>query len=639
MNNVSKLIVAVVATSLLSVHAVYARDGVYTASAPGRNGDVPVQVTIKDNKIADIKILDWSETHPIADLPKQKIPAEIVKYQSLQVEAVSGATLTSFGILGAVENAIKQAGLDPDVFDREIPQPSKSTDTVSETGDVVVVGGGGAGLSAALAAAQMRRTVVLIEKSHYLGGNTSVAGGNFNAADPQRTKKFSMNQQRKEIVEQILNEKPKNELQKSLIKKVREQYVDFEKQKKTGLFDSPEFHALQTWKAGDYQGNLELVYELTKKAPVMERDLMKMGFVWRESSEQVMGSLWPRANRSANYASGVGFIDTFINEIKTKKLPVRFLLNTKAESFIMKDGRVVGVKAKAKDGRTYVVSAKRGVVLATGGFGANVEMRVKYDTIWNKKLGKDVNTTNVPSIQGDGIVMAEKIGADLIQMGNIQLLPTTDPYTGASSSKVLISTSVFVNEDGKRFVNETGRRDEISRVALQQPGQHFFLLGTSATSQIDENGRNKYGIKLDDLVKQKKVFVADSWDELAKKSGINAENLKKTVKEWIGFCKTLKGDPFGRPSCDPEVRLDGPAPYYANVMAPSVHHTMGGVKINTKGQVIDTKGKVIPGLWAAGEVTGGIHGANRVGGNAVPDALVFGRIAGQNAASSQAIQK
>lgn len=264
MNNVSKLIVAVVATSLLSVHAVYARDGVYTASAPGRNGDVPVQVTIKDNKIADIKILDWSETHPIADLPKQKIPAEIVKYQSLQVEAVSGATLTSFGILGAVENAIKQAGLDPDVFDREIPQPSKLTDTVSETGDVVVVGGGGAGLSAALAAAQMGRTVVLIEKSHYLGGNTSVAGGNFNAADPQRTKKFSMNQQRKEIVEQILNEKPKNELQKSLIKKVREQYVDFEKQKKTGLFDSPEFHALQTWKAGDYQGNLELVYELTK---------------------------------------------------------------------------------------------------------------------------------------------------------------------------------------------------------------------------------------------------------------------------------------------------------------------------------------------------------------------------------------
>lgn len=628
------LVSIAVASCLFAAGAASARDGIYTASAPGRNGDVPVQVTIKGDKIAEIKILDWSETHPVADLPREKIPADIVKYQSLQVDAISGATLTSFGILAAVEDAVKQAGLDPDAFDKEIPQPPQLTDTVNETGDVVVVGGGGAGLSAALAAAQMGRSVILIEKSHFLGGNTSVAGGNFNAADPQRTKKFSMNQQRKAIVEQILKEKPRNELQKSLIAKVREQYADFEKQKKTGLFDSPEFHALQSWKAGDYQGDLELVYELTKNAPVMEKDLMTMGFVWRESSEQVMGSLWPRANRSANYASGVGFIDTFINEIKTKNLPVKFLLNTKAESFIMKDGRVVGVKAKAKNGRSYVVSAKRGVVLASGGFGANVEMRVKYDTIWDKKLGKDVNTTNVPAIQGDGMIMAEKIGADLIQMGNIQLLPTTDPYTGSSSSKVLISTSVFVNEDGKRFVNETGRRDEISRAALQQPGQHFFLLGTSSTSQIDKNGRNKYGIKLDDLVKQKKVFVADSWDELAKKTGINAENLKKTVKEWIGFCKTLKGDPFGRPSCDPEVRLDGPAPYYANIMAPSVHHTMGGVKINTKGEVIDTKGKVIPGLWAAGEVTGGIHGANRVGGNAVPDALVFGRIAGRNAASS-----
>lgn len=364
----------------------------------------------------------------------------------------------------------------------------------------------------------------------------------------------------------------------------------------------------------------------------MEKDLEKMGFVWRKNSEQVMGSLWPRANRSANYASGVGFIETFLNEIQKKKLPVTLLLNTKAEDLIVKNGRVVGVKCLNSNGQTYVINATKGVILASGGFGANVDMRVHYDTIWDKKLGNNVNTTNVPSIQGDGMNMAERVGAQLVQMGNIQLLPTTDAYTGSSNSKVNISTSVFVNKDGKRFVNETGRRDTISKAALQQRDKQFFIIGTSEASQIDKDGRNKYGVKLEDLVKQKKAFVGNTWDELAQKAGINAENLKKTVADWNKFCNDPKDDPFGRPSCDPEVRLDGHAPYYATIMSPSVHHTMGGVRINKNTQVLDKNGKIIRGLYAAGEVTGGIHGSNRVGGNAVPDALVYGRIAGQEAA-------
>lgn len=617
---------------LLITNPATAKDGTYTTTAMGRNGDVNVEVEIKNNKLNSIKILDWSETHPIADLPKTQIPGQMLKYQTLNVDNISGATLTSFAIKEAVKQAILKAGLKVEDFKNSIPKPEKATETIKKTVQVVVIGAGGAGLSAAVAAANAGANVIVIEKSHYAGGNTSVAGGNFNVADVEKETKFKLTPQRRKLVEAILAEKPRNELQAQLIEKVKNQLKEYDNTQPKALFDSPEFHALQSYKAGDYQGDLELVYSLTSRASAMEKDLEKMGFQWRPNAEQVMGSLWPRANRSSNFASGVGFIDTFLKEIETKKLPVTLMLNTKAEDLLVDNGKVVGVKCLGPNGQQYIINATKGVVLATGGFGANVEMRMHYDTIWDKKLGSNVNTTNVPSIQGDGIKMAEKVGAKLVQMGNIQLLPTTDAYTGSSNSKVNISTSPFVNKDGKRFVNETERRDTISKAALRQRDKQFFIIGTSEASQIDKNGRNKYGIKLEDLVKQKKAFIGNTWEELAQKAGINAENLKQTVAEWNEFCDNKRIDPFGRASCDQEVRLDGHAPYYATIMAPSVHHTMGGVMINKNTQVLDVNGKVIPGLYAAGEVTGGIHGTNRVGGNAVPDALVNGRVAGQQAA-------
>ncbi|MDR3899465.1 MAG: FAD-binding protein [Duodenibacillus sp.] len=233
-----------------------------------------------------------------------------------------------------------------------------------------------------------------------------------------------------------------------------------------------------------------------------------------------------------------------------------------------------GVKEKSQNGKTLNLMAKDGVILTSGGFGANVAMRQKYDTLWNKTLDEKVKTTNLPSITGDGINMAQRLGAATVDMGYIQLLPTTDPYTGATNHKVAEGTCIYVNKDGNRFVNELERRDV-----------------------------------------------------LAKAVGINAENLKKTVASWNEFCKVQKGDKFGRSTCLREHLLDE-GPYWATIMTPSVHHTMGGLKINSKTQVMNVDGKPIEGLYAAGEITGGIHGTNRVGCNAVPDTLVFRRIAG-----------
>lgn len=190
---------------------------------------------------------------------------------------------------------------------------------------------------------------------------------------------------------------------------------------------------------------------------------------------------------------------------------------------------------------------------------------------------------------------------------------------------------MFVNKDGKRFVNELERRDVLSKAALAQLGKVFYVITTDATNWVDKDGRNSYGIKVEDLLRQKKVFRGDTIEELAKNAGINAENLKATIEYWQGFCKNPANDPFGRTTCEPDTRLDK-GPYWATIMTPSVHHTKGGVQINTETQVLTKDGQPIPGLYAAGEVTGHIHGTNRVGANAIPDALNFGRLAGQNAA-------
>lgn len=623
-----KLSVLITAAALVIGFQSYAKDGTYTATTLGRNGDVTVQVKIANNKIADVKVLNWSETHPVADLPKTKVPADIVKNQSTNVNNVSGATLTTFAIKTAVQDCLKQAGLNPKNYAKAVPNPVKVSGNVEEKTDVVVVGAGGAGLSAAVAAAKRGLNVIVVEKAHFAGGNTSVSGGCFNAADPEGQKPIKMTEGQKLSIDKLLEEKIQNPLQEKLVTQVKQQWEAYKKSGSDSLFDSPELHALQSWKAGDYKANLALVYKLTKEAPTIQKTLSEMGLAWQKQPTQFVGALWPRSHRASNYKSGVGYIDTYLDLIKAQKLPVSFMMSTPAESLIEKDGKVIGIKAKGPDGKDYSIYASKGVILTTGGFGANVKMRNKYDEIWDKKLDAKVKTTNMPAITGDGINMALKAGAAVKDMGYIQLLPTTDPATGSTNHKIVESTNIYVNKLGNRFVNEQGRRDVLAKAALAQPDHVFYVIGTEQTLLKDKEGRGPYGIMIADLLKQKKAFKADTLDGLAKELGMNPENLKRTVEKWNEFCKTQKGDEFGRMSCEEGNKLPK-GPYYASVMTPSVHHTMGGLVIDEDTRVLNKAGKPISGLYAAGEITGGIHGTNRVGCNAVPDALIYGTISGQ----------
>lgn len=619
------------ATAPLAANAAYT-PGTYACSAKGNGGDVKIEVTVDANSITSINVVEHKETKGISDAAIAMVPERIITDQSLAVDGISGATLSSNAIKSAAEECLAKAGGDVTalkVAKEKAPEPAKAL--VEETADIIIIGGGGAGMSGAYAAAKNGATVIVLEKAVSLGGNTMRSGGGFNAADVQRESRQKISPHQLDTIRKLTSEEPKNDLHKELMTQTAQQLADFEAKGDTYLFDSPEWHALQSYKAGDYAANLDLVYTLTKASKDNIAYLEDLGLVWKDDTSTIVGALWPRSHLPRNYTSGIAYIETFKQNIDAEKLPVKILTQVKADELLVKDGRVVGVKATGTDGTPYIFNATKGVILATGGFGANVEMRLKYDQQWDGMLDKNVKTTNTPDITGDGIVMAEEVGANLIDMGYIQLLPNADPKTGASSGYVGTGTSMMVNKNGKRFVNELERRDVLVKAILKQPDGMMFFITNDKNAELNDKRENKYGENIENLVAVKKVFKGNTPQELAKEIGVDPDALAQTIVEWNEFCKTQNDPAFGRPACADDVTLfEGP--YYASPRAPAIHHTMGGIQINEQAQALDKNGNPIPGLWAAGEVTGGIHGTNRVGANAVPDAVSFGRIAGENAA-------
>ena len=613
----------------LACSAALAATGTYEGKAMGHNAEIDVAVTLDNNKITSVKILKNFETPAVSELPKKVIPQMIVDNQSLKVDRISGATFTSMGILNAVRSALGKAGVDPQQYMKGERIAHKVQVPTSTDSDVVVVGGGGAGLAAAVAAARAGGKVVLIEKMSFLGGNTVLAGGALNAADPALEAKQKMSAGQRKMVDELLAEKPRNELQAQLLASLKKQWDAAVKKNPDILFDCPELHALQTYKAGDYAADLQLIDKLSRLAPATVDRLAKMGLKWNDFSSQYVGAIWPRCHDAANYTSGQGYIDTFRKTIAEEKLPVQILLQTKAKELIKKDGRVVGVKAEGPNGESVTLNARKGVIMTSGGFGANVEMRQKYDTIWGGKLGKNIGTTNSRAITGEGMLMAEKAGAKLIDMGYIQLLPVTDPQNGTVSG-ICQGTAIYVNTEGKRFVNEMGRRDELSKAALAQPGGVFYRMCTVKNARLNKDGMTTLGLPIETFIKNGKVIRGENVDALAKKINVDPKVLKETFDKFNEFCRSQGQDTeFGRPSCAPNIPMyEGP--YFAELRTPSVHHTMGGIQVDVNSQALDANGKPIPGLYAAGEVTGGIHGTNRVGGNAISDALTFGNEAGKN---------
>ncbi len=556
--------------------------------------EMTVTVTFDADAITAIE-LEHEETPGIGEPVCEAMPDQIVELQGLGIDAVAGATLTSNAILDGVADCVEQAGGDVAALKAVKPEVVAAEDE-ELTADVVVIGAGGAGMAAAVTANQEGKSVIVIEKTGNMGGNTALAGGALNAVDDGSETALARN-------------------------------------------DSVDFHYEQTFNGGDKQGDPELVRTLVENAWDGVEWLKELGMEFQPGVFTVTGGMYERAHKPVE-PEGSGFFKTYKAYMESHD-GITMKYNTTADSFIVEDGAVVGVECTGQTGNKVTVKATNGVVLATGGFGQNVEMREKYNAetkLW-PTLDDSIPSTNTPAITGDGILMAEAVGAELVQMGNIQLLPLGDPKTGSLSGNIehAVESRIFVNKDGNRFVNEGGRRDEMTLGLFDQTDATMYIVMDSDTYPNGDEVNN-FNEKICDLVDAGRAYKADTLEELAEQIGVPAENLVKAVEEYNRHCQggDLEGqeDEFGRVLFTDTDKINNGinnAPFYAAERVPTVHHTMGGVKINVNAEVIDTEGNVIPGLFAAGEVTGGIHGSNRLGGNALTDTVVFGRIAGKSA--------
>lgn len=601
-------------------------DGVYETSAEGYKGKIKVSTTIKNGKIESVKVLENSETPDIGGAAIKSLTEEIVKHQSLSIDTVSGATLTSEAILNAVKEAIKSAKGNLDDFMKKVDK--KAGKDIEKIADIIVIGGGGAGLSAAVSAAENGSKVILIEKTAALGGNTVRAGGPFNAVDPERQKSVPpASELAMKSIDNLINVEPKNELHKTWIEQLKKDLEEYNKGDKSALFDSVALHILQTYNGGDYEGNLEFVEKLAKESLATAKWLESNGVEWKSDISTVPGGLWPRAHTPKNSAGGDYIV---ANEKKAKDLGVEIMLECTGKELIMKDGKVVGVEAQLKDGTKVKLTANKAVILATGGFAANKEMRQKY----NPSLTPNLGTTNSPAITGDGILLAEKVNANLVGMEYIQSLPLGNPQTGSLNGwmgGIGVEYYYQINKDGVRFMAEDGRRDTMTAALLAQKDSMSYVI--TDTNRESENSKvNLWGDNIEELVEKKIIFRANTIKELAEQIGVDPSKLEETHNKFNSYVSKGSDDDFGRKLFGDSI--DTP-PFYASPRMPTVHHTMGGIQIDLKARVLDKNGKVIPGLYACGEVTGGIHGKNRLGGNALVDIHVFGREAGKNAATGQ----
>ena len=612
--------------------------GTYAVSAVGYNGKLPMTVTLGSDRIEDIQIDTSGETQGIADVVFTRIPEQIIAGQTLNIDTISGATGTSQGVLDGVADAVRLANADPDIL-RNRPRPRKDAvqDPITMETDVVVVGGGGAGLSAAASVIQNGKRVVLLEKFPAIGGNTIRTGGPMNAADPEWQKTFSALDGEDVTLQKFL-ETPDSEVDAEYLDDFRELQAQIEKYLQGAssgedfLFDSHLLHRMQTYFGGKrtdltgtrIYGDYDLVKILTDEVLDSVHWLEDIGveFDYGEVSMPV-GALWrrghkPVANEGFAYVSALSkWVEANGGEIQTEM---------DVKKLIIEDGRMVGVEAR-NNGRKVIVRAGA-VVLASGGFGSNTKMLQEYNTYW-AEIADDTTTSNSPAIQGDGILLGLQADAELVGMGFIQMLPTCDPKTGElfTGLQVPPANFVMVNKQGRRFVNEFAGRDEISQAAIEN-GTLYYLI---ADDEIKKTAFNTNQEKLDAQVAKDDgtLYRADTLEELAEQIGIDPAVLVEEIGKYNSHVDAGTDPEFNKSAFDLKVVQP---PFYATPRRPAVHHTMGGLRITTDTQVVNTAGDVIPGLYAAGEVAGGIHAGNRLGGNALADIFTFGRFAGAHAA-------
>ena len=605
---------------VLTMGLAVAADGVsgdFTGTAQGLGGDVTVTLTLKDGKIVGCTATGDKETEGIGSKVIDSFPAIVAESGSIAVDAISGATVTSDAFVAAAEAALTEAGLNPEDYKTAIATAAGEDRTVDA--DVVVVGAGGAGMTAAISAAADGLKVVVVESQAMVGGNSVRATGGMNAAKTPLQDKNTFGESAG--VEKTLAAAEgyaDNETITALAATVSEQWEAY-KANPEGYFDSVELMELDTMIGGKGINNPELVKTLCSNTAD--------SIVWLDSVGASLtsvgafgGASVKRIHRPVNEEGKTLSVGAYIVPILEKNLQdagVEIILNTTVDTILTDaNGAACGVSGVANDGSKLTVNADA-VILTTGGFGANLDMVVSY-----KPELAGFMTTNAAGIQGQGIKMAEALGAATVDMNQIQIHPTVEANTASLITEGLRGDgAILVNAEGKRFFDEVSTRDKVSAAEIAQPGSYSYLIVDQAMADASN--------VIQGYIKKGFTTQGETYEELAKALGMDEAAFAETMNTWNGYVEAKNDPEFGRTSFANPLNT---APYYAIKVTAGVHHTMGGLKINPAAEVLTEDGSAIAGLFAAGEVTGGVHGANRLGGNAVADFVVFGRIAAQSAA-------
>jgi fumarate reductase flavoprotein subunit len=447
-----------------------------------------------------------------------------------------------------------------------------------ETADVVVIGGGAAGLSAAIEAAENGAEVILLEKMNFLGGNTTRATGGINAAGT-------------------------------------------EAQRAAGITDTLESFYKDTMESGHNLNNEKLVRLMVERSAESISWLAGMGADLSDVG-RLAGHSISRTHRPSGGAQvGNEMVPVLTTRVKALGVDVRTQNKATALDYRPavkgKAAIVTGVFAETTEGRTYRIKADA-VVIASGGFGASPELYVKL----NPEL-QGFKTTNQPGATGDYLFLIEGLDAALVDMSEIQIHPTVTPDNGVLITEAVRGNGgILVNRGGERFTNELAFRDVLSREILAQRGKSAFLIFDSRIRTSLSSTDQYFSLNL--------ISKAETIEELANSLGVNSRGLEAAAQQYNLIQADGEDLDFGRNNMARPIKQP---PFYGILVAPAVHHCMGGIKINELAEVQNTGGQSIEGLYAAGEAAGGIHSANRLGGNSLIDAVTFGRIAGGEAAT------
>ena len=594
--------------------------GTYTAAEPGKFGPVNVSVTFSENAIESVEIGDNEETVGITDKAFETIPATIVEHQTLDVDSVSGSTLTSHAIVSAVTDCVEQASGDPSKLEGNWEKPAPSTETVQLDGDVVIVGAGASGMVAAVSAARFgAKKVILLKKSCNVGGNALVSGGYLeyvHAPDELREDMTpSYEAELESELAQAADYMPADDLTK-----LQADYDAWKASGSTKTFDSIYLHALQYAMQGE--GEWDEMLKCAENIDDLDAWLVEEGFQFKDLCG-IVGYSWPRWTSPKEGVCGQGYFAFYEDEIEKNDYPIEIYLNTPASELIVEDGKVVGVRAEGSDGTKYEARGDKGVILACGGFSGSPDMLREYNTMWPFEEDEYIPTTNCYGHTGDGITMGLSVGATANLMDVQMPFPMADCKNSTDETTVGDDVDcVIVNKEGKRFMNEVLDRYSMTEAIMAQTDQMMFMVTDADTCRVNGDV-NRYGHSLKNLQDQGQLYVADTLEALAEKMGCDPATFVETIERYNDAARAGKDDEFGRTTFSANSPVKNP-PFYASPRTWAMHITVGGlvVDIHDGYKVLDEASTPIEGLRAVGETIVGSCGIGVMGeGLAVAKAM------------------